>query len=145
VTGAGANRRFIYLLSMAQRRLQQWTQPDAEGLTSAQSGVLFLLDAEVGSPIGKVAGALGIGPSAISGLVDRMEAVALVRRAPEPADGRAVRLFLTDKGGVAREKAKTRVAAINARLVEGFSEAELDIVAHWLGHVSESFRRDREP
>lgn len=139
-----ANRRFIYLLSLAQRRLQRWTQSEVVGLTPAQSGVLFQLNSERGVLIGEVARTLGIGPSGISGLVDRMEAAGLVHRAPDPADGRAVRLVLTEQGQAAREVAKPLAASINALLVAGFSDSELDVVARWLTHVSESFKKELE-
>ena len=139
---AGANRRFIYLLNLAQRRLQQWTQSVEAGLTSSQSGVLFQLDSNQGVLIGEVARNLGIGPSGISGLVDRMEGAGLVRRVPDEADGRAVRLVLTEQGRAAREVAKRMVATINARLSQGFSDSELTVVARWLTHVSDSFKKE---
>jgi DNA-binding MarR family transcriptional regulator len=41
---------------------------------------------------------LGLDKSTISGLVDRAEKRGLVRRAPNPADGRAVDVFLTAAG-----------------------------------------------
>jgi DNA-binding MarR family transcriptional regulator len=143
-SGRAPNRRFIYLLNLAQRRVQQWSLDDRRGVTSSQSGVLFLLGAKDGALIGDIAKALGVGPSGISGLVDRMEAAGLVRRAPHPEDGRAVRLELTEQGWVARDAAKARAAAINARLVEGFTEQELDVVARWLTHVGDRFRKGND-
>jgi DNA-binding MarR family transcriptional regulator len=136
------NRRFVYLLNVAQRRLQRWSESRPDGATAAQAGVLFTVDTEAGVLIGDIARSLGAGPSGISGLVDRMEAADLVRRASDPEDGRAVRLFLTEKGLAARNVAKTRAAAMNARLVEGFSVRELDIVARWLSQVDQRFKED---
>lgn len=135
------NRRFIYLLNLAQRRVQQWSQDDREGMSSAQAGVLFLLRPSEGVPIGDVARALGAGAAGISGLVDRMEAAKLVRRESAPDDGRAVRVMLTERGRVLRDKAKARAAAINGRLTEGFSEEELRIVARWLTDVCDRFKK----
>ena len=143
-SGSAPNRRFVYLLSVAQRRVQQWSTDDRSGVTSSQSGVLFLLGAKDGALIGDVAKALGVGPSGISGLVDRMEAAGLVRRSPDPQDGRAVRLELTDHGWAVREEAKARAAVINERLVEGFSDQELDVVARWLTHVGERFSKGND-
>jgi DNA-binding MarR family transcriptional regulator len=143
-SGSAPNRRFIYLLNVAQRRVQQWSLDERRGVTSSQSGVLFLLGAKDGALIGDVAKAIGVGPSGISGLVDRMEATGLVRRTHDPQDGRAVRLQLTDLGWAARDAAKARAAAINARLVEGFTDTELDIVARWLTHVCERFSKGND-
>ena len=143
-SGRAPNRRFIYLLNVAQRRVQQWSLCDRRGVTSAQAGVLFLLGAKEGALIGDVAKSLGVGPSGISGLVDRMEGMGLVRRTPDPGDGRAVRLELTARGRAERDEAKARAAAINARLVEGFSEQELDVVARWMTNVGERFRKGND-
>jgi DNA-binding MarR family transcriptional regulator len=143
-TATAEDRRFIYLLNIAQRRLQQWTISEETGLTSAQAGALFQLDHERGVLIGDVARTLGMGPSGISGLVDRMEAAGLVTRVPDSLDGRAVRLVLTEGGQAARTVAKRLAGVINARLIEGFTSDELDVVARWLNHVTESFKRKPE-
>jgi len=56
-------------------------------------------------------------------------------RAPNPQDGRSVRLVLTKTGRKRREEA-TRIAhAGNAALSAGFSEAEIIIVARWLARI----------
>lgn len=142
--GRGPNRRLIFLLSLANRRVQQRSSEQEHGTTAAQAGVLFLLGAKNGALIGEVARALRVGPSGLSGLVDRMEAAGLVRRAPDGKDGRAVRLALTDQGWAAREVAKKRAATANALLAEGFSEDELDIVARWLSTVADHFKKGTE-
>ncbi|MGJ3647884.1 MarR family winged helix-turn-helix transcriptional regulator [Sphingomonas sp. GlSt437] len=134
-------RRFIYLLSVAHRRLQAWMTEQYGEVTSAQAGVLFSLDAPEGVLVGDVARSLGIGAPAATGLVDRMEAIGLVERRADPKDGRAARLFLTDKGREMRAYAAARTKEINARLVEDFSEHELDIVARWLMTVAERFSK----
>ncbi len=46
----------------------------------------------------ELAGYLGLDKSTVSGLVDRAEKRGLVQRAPSPADGRAVDVFLTAAG-----------------------------------------------
>lgn len=139
--GQSGERRFIYLLTVAQRRVQQWGREPGETLTPAQAGVLFTLILDEGAPMGEIARALGMGAPGLSGLVDRMEAAGLVRREPDPRDGRAARVFLTDAGRTAREAARARAGAVNARLVEGFTEEELDVVARWLTHVGERFNK----
>ena len=82
------DRRLIFLLNVAQRRLQRWVEQQMaaeNGLTSAQSGVLFYLGRDDGALIGDVALALDLVPSAMSGLADRMERAGLVER--QTADG----------------------------------------------------------
>jgi DNA-binding MarR family transcriptional regulator len=55
------------------------------------------------------------------------------------ADGRASRLWLTAAGRKELRRAKAGAADINARLMEGFSEAETDIVSRWLKAVQTKF------
>lgn len=140
--GQAADRRFVYLLNVAQRRLQRWSESQREGGTAAQAGVLFSLSPRGGVLIGDVAKTLGVGPSGISGLVDRMELAGLLLRVADAKDGRSIRLVLTESGLSAREAAKARAAAMNARLVQDFSDRELDVVARWLSHVDRSFKSE---
>jgi DNA-binding MarR family transcriptional regulator len=146
---AGArHHRLIYLLSVAQRRLQRWmaAQPESE-VTPAQAGLLFILGRQDGVLMGEAAAALDLGPAGISGLVDRTEAVKLVERRADREDGRAWRVWLTPKGRTALARAKASAAEINAALTDGFTGAEIDIVARWLTSIQHKFPRDpaRDP
>lgn len=142
------HHRLIYLLSVAQRRLQRWmaAQPQNE-VTPAQAGLLFILGKQDGVLMGEAGAALDMGPAGISGLVDRTAAVKLVERRADSEDGRAWRVFLTPKGRTALAQAKTEAAKINAALTEGFTSAEIDIVARWLTSIQDKFPRDysRDP
>lgn len=132
----------MFLLSAAHRRAQRWVEArmsESGGLTSAQSGVLFYLGRADGALIGEVAEALGAAPSAMTGLIDRMARAGLVERRADPADGRIQRVYMTAQGHTAREVAKEGLAAINARLTEGFTEAEIDTVARWLSSLQDRF------
>lgn len=134
--------RLMFLLSAAHRRAQRWVEArmaQTGGLTSAQSGVLFYLGRADGALIGEVAEALDAAPSAMTGLIDRMARAGLVERRADPADGRAQRVYMTEQGRAAREVAKDGLAAINARLTEGFTEAEIDTVARWLTSLQTRF------
>lgn len=109
------------------------------GLTAAHSGVLFFLGQRDGALIGEAAEALDLAPSAMTGLIDRMTKVDLVERRADPADGRAMRLYLTDKGHQAREYAKGGLDGINATLTDGFSDEEIAVVARWLMSLQTKF------
>lgn len=138
------DRRLFFLLSAGSRRVQRWIEAElasAGGLTSAQSGLLFFLGGEDGRLIGEAAEALDVAPSAMTGLVDRMERSGLVERRPDPDDGRAQRVHLTDKGREARAFALNGLDEINKTLTEGFSEAEVDAIARWLTSLQARFPR----
>jgi DNA-binding MarR family transcriptional regulator len=137
--------RLIYLLNVAQRRLQRFAASRSpDGITPAQIGLLFVLDKEDGVSMSEAGAALDLGPAGISGLVDRMAAAKLVERRADAADGRAWRIHLTAKGRVMRARAKAETAELNARLTDGFSREEIDIVARWLFSFQSKFPRGRD-
>jgi DNA-binding MarR family transcriptional regulator len=134
--------RFVYLLSIAHRRVQSWMQAEHPDATAAQAGVLFVLGKKPGAGVGDVARGLSMGLPGASGLVDRMVESRLIERRPDERDGRSWRLFLTKSGEAMRVVAQAATAEINARLVAGFSESELEIVARWLNHVGNQFSKE---
>jgi len=141
---AAPNRRLFFLLSAANRRVQRWIEAemaDKGGLTGAQAGLLFFLGKPDGALIGEAAEALDVAPSAMTGLVDRMERSGLVERRSDPDDGRAQRLHLTDAGREARTVALTGLNTLNTTLTEGFTEAEVDAIARWLTSLQTKFPR----
>jgi DNA-binding MarR family transcriptional regulator len=134
------DRRLIFLLNVAQRRLQRWLAGQG-GVTAAQSGLLFVLGRRDGVLIGEAGAALDLGMPGISGLVDRMIEAGLIEKRADPNDGRAWRLWLTPSGRKALVRAKARVADMNIRLTDGFTDAEIDIVARWLTGLQTKFPR----
>lgn len=140
---AGARHpRLIYLLSVAHRRLQRWmaARPESE-VTPAQAGLLFILGRQDGVLIGEAGAALDLGPAGISGLVDRSAAARLVERRADREDGRAFRIWLTPKGRAALAQARAGAAEVNAALTQGFTAAEIEIVARWLTSIQDKFPR----
>ena len=136
------HHRLIYLLSVAQRRLQRWMAAQAENeVTPAQAGLLFILGKQDGILMGEAGAALDLGPAGISGLVDRTVAAGLVERRADSEDGRAWRVWVTSKGRTALAQAKAGAAEVNAALTEGFTSAEIDIVARWLTSIQDKFPR----
>ena len=139
---AAKHHRLIYLLSVAHRRLQRWmaAQPQST-VTPAQAGLLFILGKQDGVLIGEAGAALDMGPAGISGLVDRTAAAKLIDRRADREDGRAWRIWLTPKGRTALAQAKTSAAEVNAALTQGFTAAEIDIVARWLTSIQDKCPR----
>jgi DNA-binding MarR family transcriptional regulator len=78
---------------------------------------------------------LDLGAPALTGLVDRMSKAGLVRRIPDPKDGRSSLVELMDQGRTLRQQALERTKALNDQLCEGFSDAEIAVVARWLENV----------
>jgi DNA-binding MarR family transcriptional regulator len=144
--GTSPDRRLIFLLNVAQRRLQRFlaAQTQRGGVTASQSGLLFVLGKRDGVLMGEAGAALDMGMPGISGLSDRMVEAGLIEKRADPDDGRAWRLWLTSSGRKALAQTRAGVTELNARLAEGFSGAEIEIVARWLVHVQKKFPRGED-
>jgi len=140
------DRRLIYLLNVAQRRLQRFiaAQTREGGVTAAQSGLLFVLGRRDGALMGEAGSALDLGMPGISGLAERMVEAGLIEKRADPDDGRAWRLWLTPTGRKALARTKAGVAELSARLTEGFSVAEIDVVSRWLISVQSKFPKGED-
>lgn len=96
---------FEHLLAFrtSLRRFQRWSENQAqqEGLTHVQHQLLVAIKGHPGSQpptVGDLAGYLLLRHHSAVELVDRAEAAGFVRRVPDNADGRLVRVALTAKG-----------------------------------------------
>ncbi|HEY6737803.1 MAG TPA: MarR family transcriptional regulator [Actinopolymorphaceae bacterium] len=67
-------------------------------LTMQQVRVLLMLMALGDQSAHELAEALGVGATTLTGIVDRLEARALVRRVPDPEDRRVRRIGLAEQG-----------------------------------------------
>lgn len=113
-------------------RLHAWAEL---GLTLPTLKVIVLIRAEPGAPSGVVANRLGVTPSTVTGLVDRLVNQGLVRREEDERDRRLVRNFLTEAGertvGDLERQARERIGALLAEL----SDAQLDRLVDGLDDV----------
>jgi DNA-binding MarR family transcriptional regulator len=85
------------------RRFQRWSEDQAQaaGLTHVQHQLLVAIKGHPGGQpptVGDLAGYLLLRPHSAVELVDRAEAAGLVQRTPDRADGRVVRVRLTEHG-----------------------------------------------
>lgn len=135
--------RLFLLLHSAQRRLAVWAASEQErsaraagtAPTAAQGGVLFVLLKRDGATMGELAQALDLVPSAVSGLVQRMESLGWVQRSPCERDARTQRVWLQPAGSAQLPALRQALARVNAQLTQGFSDDEMQTVVRWLQHV----------
>jgi DNA-binding MarR family transcriptional regulator len=80
---------------LGQRAPSIWID---SGLTITQLRSLFLIANKGSTNFRKLAEALGVTPSNVTGIVDRLEEQGLVHRTPNPEDRREITLQATDKG-----------------------------------------------
>lgn len=135
--------RLVFLLTSAHRRLQAWIAAEQTRAAStlgsapsaAQGGVLFLLAEQDGRTMGELAAALDIAPSALTGLMQRMEAAGWIERRACERDTRSQRAWLLDPGRAAVPPLRRAARRIQQGLTDGFTDAELQTVARWMRHV----------
>ncbi len=101
-------------------RLSSW---EDAGLTMSQLRVLWFLNHAPGMTAGKLAENLGVRPSTVTGIVDRLVRQHLVKRSSDPLDRRVVRNCLTADG---------------ARLITEFGQAERAFVAQILDQITDA-------
>lgn len=133
------DRRLFLLLEHARnqvfRQANNGLQKDL-GVTAPQGAVLFHLQRRDGARMGDLAAALGLGGPAVSGLIDRMEALGMVTRQREKGDARAARVFLTARGRDLSGQVTERLRAFNEAMREGFTEEQMETVYGFLAALA---------
>jgi len=129
-------------MSLAQHRLKKSADSsfkDALGIGMTQLGVLFLLEERPALMLKDLSEELGVNASAITALVDRMEEAGLVKRKPSALDERAQLLYATTAGNKISAAARPILARLNARLLQGFDEREIEAVCRFLNSIVQRF------
>lgn len=67
-------------------------------LSAPQAALLAAVAASQGAGLHSLADVLDLAPPTVSVTVARLEAAGLVQRRPDPHDGRAIRIYLTERG-----------------------------------------------
>ncbi|MFI7128187.1 MarR family winged helix-turn-helix transcriptional regulator [Nonomuraea sp. NPDC050153] len=106
------------------------------GITAQQGQLLCVLMAQ---PYGmrELGGILHLAKSSLTELVDRSAQRGLVRREPDPHDGRAVRVALTERGAELADAFYTATCARIDELPSGLEPGERDALGRLLGRVVE--------
>ena len=94
------------------------------GLTPALFAVLNHLQANDGAIQQEIGSAMGIDPSTMVALIDRLERAGRVRRRPRPQDRRAREVSLTPKGRRTLARARDLAAQVEDDVLQGLSRTE---------------------
>ncbi|MCE7886618.1 MAG: MarR family transcriptional regulator [Alphaproteobacteria bacterium PRO2] len=97
-------------------------------LTQTQWQALAQISRNQGMRQSQLADILEVQPISVGRLIDRMEAAGWVKRRPDPADRRAINLFLTDKAEPILAKMQKHGLALRMQALSGIPEEERDIV-----------------
>ncbi len=133
--------KLIYLLNLAERQLQQWIKIHSPKHypSPTQIGVLFLLGKHDGLLMGEIAEYLHLVPSAVSGLIQRMEHAQYIEKRTCKKDARASRVYLTKHGKTFLPELIQHTQKLNQQLIQDMSDDEVKIIEKWLNRVIQQF------
>ncbi|CAB3895446.1 HTH-type transcriptional repressor NicR [Achromobacter anxifer] len=106
-----------------------------EGITRSQWWVLAHLSRHDGMSQSDLADRLDLGRAALGGLIDRLEAMRLVRRGADGQDRRAKLVFLTADGVAMIERMRGKSDRMSEAILEGLSQAQRHQLADMLSLV----------
>ena len=104
-------------------RFRAWAEL---GLTTAQLRVLFLVREAPGVTAGELAQRLAVTPPTISGIVDRLVKLGLIRREDDDSDRRLVRNLLTDPGEAACKRMEQGSEIFTRRMLVEMNHEDLE-------------------
>ena len=110
---------------MRQYTLDAWMELN---LTIPQLKSLFFIANQGSTNFTKLASALGVTPSNVTGIVDRLVEQGLVSRQENPEDRRMLMLRVTDKGEAIIADLRERRASHISEILAHLSSEELNIV-----------------
>jgi DNA-binding MarR family transcriptional regulator len=142
-----ADRRVFFKLYLAQHMLSKRTDSllkSSLGIRSVHLGAVFFLLMHDGCMLKELSKGLGLNNSAITGLVDRMEKAELVKREACSVDGRSYRLYLTEKARTLGLNALPIAKELNDRLLQGFTDEEIDTVIRFLDSIISFTRGEKK-
>jgi DNA-binding MarR family transcriptional regulator len=110
------------------RNVAGWHAPDFLGVdvTMSQAKCLYLVAVHPGIGMSALAEHLHVGPSAVSGLVERLVEHGYLDRYEDPADRRAQLVSLTPSGVEVLDRIREFNTDLLRTLLAGMSPAELD-------------------
>jgi DNA-binding MarR family transcriptional regulator len=132
------DRRLFFLLHRAHLALLAHANTRTLatlGVSSSQLATIYFVAKHGGASLTEIADTLDLNKSAVSGMLGRLEGAGLVRRQPDPQDGRGSQVFLTAKGEAVRTASLPLVRQLTAELTAGFDATEVETVTRFLSSI----------
>jgi len=148
--GPAASRRTVFgLVEEISAQLHDFASERAGEIAVHPTTVQVLILLARGSRDGvlkaaELQRALGFTHGGVTRRLDSMVAMDLVERLPDPADGRAWLVSLTDRGRALAAKALAGTSTRNARTEAAFSDAEWTILAALLRRLADTLAESPE-
>lgn len=138
---------FMRLLWELDHALQKASKgmKTAIGVTGPQRLTIRLIGRFPGMPAGQLARLLHVDPSTLTGILKRLERQGLVRRRPDPRDGRRALLGITEKGRRIDLAAAGTVEAAVQRVISETSAVKLGHAREVLKALAAALDTDEKP
>jgi DNA-binding MarR family transcriptional regulator len=112
------------------------------GVTGPQRLAIRLIARFPGIPAGQLAELLYVHPSTLTGILKRLELQGLIRRRPDPRDGRRAFLGITEKGRQVDAAVSGTVEAAVQRVIDRTPKPKLDHTREILADLAEALSAD---
>jgi DNA-binding MarR family transcriptional regulator len=112
------------------------------GVTGPQRLAIRLIARFPGIPAGQLAELLFVHPSTLTGILKRLERQGLIRRRPDPRDGRRAFLGITEKGRQVDAAVSGTVEAAVQRVINCTPKLKLDHAREILSNLAEALGVD---
>ena len=134
---------FYQLAKTNQAALRFWSKKVAQLDVTATQGMIlnFLLD-EDNVPSRQLGDRVNFDSATITGLLDRLEAIALIERQPNPKDRRSVLIRLTTKGRELAVEIRKQVGDENREFLSDLTSDEEEALRNLLHRLRT--RRDQQ-
>lgn len=107
----------------------------ALGLTAGEARTLLHVESINGSRQLDIANRMGIEPMTVCTFLDRLQAVELIERLPDPNDRRAKNVYLTEKSRPIVAAIRKEIGAVMDQATMGLSETERDALKRAMAMV----------
>ena len=137
---ANVENDILVLLSDAARQMRTYADQvaQAHGLTRAQWVILKRLEQQPDLSQNELAALAEVTPMTVARLVDRLEAVGLLKRCIDPADRRIWRLQLTPAAAPVLRALNVERARLHKVITKGIDPSVLDAMAIGLRQMKEN-------
>jgi DNA-binding MarR family transcriptional regulator len=115
-------------LDIALRNLDQiyGQVVDPLGLTVIEWYILRALYDQDGQHASELARAVGRAATSFTPILDKLQQKGLIERRPDPADRRAVRIYLTDKGQKSREDVQRSARQVDDQIRRTINKGDME-------------------
>lgn len=131
------SEHIAYLLAQANRQVQKQLDDEfrAEGIPVEQWRILTLLSEKNGRSMSDLTHAALLNHPTLTKMIDRMVSDALVYRRADPADGRRVLIFISERGRAVNERLNRLANQHQAELVEDYGDRQAEALRRLLGNL----------